>query len=141
MSGLLPSVKISDVPEIKADKISAVGVIGDVELKEAKNDYISVTVPLSFTNQQTGDESEFKARFNVKAEWFDAGFDAKALEDNEKISYQINMSKLTRGLFKAAGLEDIDFDALTGERVGFTAGPRKDDPSRLEIKGFYTPKA
>lgn len=140
MSGLLNKVKISDVPENKADKLKGVGTISEVETKEASNGYVSVAVALDFADEKSGDERTFRARFNVKPEWFEAGFDVTALEDNEKISYQINMQKLTRGLFKAAGLEDIDFDTLQGERVGFTAGPRKDDPSRLEIKSFYQPK-
>lgn len=141
MSGLLSKVKIGDVPENKADKLKAIGTIEEVETAEAKNGYVSVKIVIAFQDEKTGNDRTFPARFNVKPEWFEAGFDVTALEDNEKISYQINMSKLTRGLFKAAGLEDIDFDSLQGERVGFTAGPRKDDPSRLEIKGFYQPKA
>lgn len=141
MSGLLNKVKISDVPENKADKLKGVGTISEVETKEASNGYVGVKIVISFEDEKTGAERDFPARFNVKPDWFEAGFDVSQLEDNEKISYQINMQKLTRGVFKAAGLEDIDFDALVGERVGFTAGPRKDDPSRLEIKGFYAPKA
>lgn len=141
MSGLLNKVKISDVPENKADKLKGVGTISEVETKEASNGYVGVKIVISFEDEKTGAERDFPARFNVKPDWFEAGFDASQLEDNEKISYQINMQKLTRGVFKAAGLEDIDFDSLVGERVGFTAGPRKDDPSRLEIKGFYQPKA
>lgn len=142
MSGLLNTVKISDVPENKADKLKAVGTIQEVETKEASNGYVSVAVVLDFQDEKSGNDRTFRARFNVKPEWFEAGFDVNALDDDkEKISYQINMGRLTRGLFKAAGLEDIDFDTLQGERVGFTAGPRKDDPSRLEIKGFFQPKA
>jgi hypothetical protein len=137
----LPSLKISDVPENKADKLKGIATIGEVELKEVANGYTSVSVELGFQDEKTGDERTFKARWNVKSDWFESGFDVTALDDREKISYQINMSKLTRGLFKSAGLEAIDFDTLAGERVGFTAGPRKDDPSRLEIKGFYQPKA
>lgn len=141
MSGLLSKVKISDVPENKADKLKGVGTISEVETKEASNGYVSVLVVIDFQDEKSGEDRTFRARFNVKPEWFEAGFDVTGLQDNERISYQINMQKLTRGLFKAAGLEDIDFDSLQGERVGFTAGPRKDDPSRLEIKGFYQPKA
>jgi hypothetical protein len=141
MSGLLAKVKISDVPENKADKLKGVGTISEVETKEASNGYVSVAIAIDFEDEKTGAERTFRARFNVKPEWFESDFDVTALEDNEKISYQINMQKLTRGVFKAAGLEDIDFDTLQGERVGFTAGPRKDDPSRLEIKSFYAPKA
>ena len=139
--GLLSAVAISDVPENKANKLKATAVVGQVEQKEVANDYISVAVPLEFTDEVSGDSRTFTARWNVKADWFNPGFSVAELEDKEKISYQINMQKLTRGLFKSAGLESIDFDQIVGETVGFTAGPRKDDPSRLEVKGFYTPKA
>ena len=139
--GLLSSVKVSDVPENKADKIRTTATVGEVIQKEVANGYVSIDVPLTFTDEKSGDERTFHGRFNVRPEWFDADFSVADLDDKEKISYQINMQRNTRGLFKAAGLDDIDFDALQGETVGFSAGPRKDDPSRLELKGFYTPKA
>ena len=139
--GLLSSVKVSDVPENKADKIRAIAVVGEVLQKEVANGYVAIDVPLEFTDEKSGDSRTFHARFNVRPEWFDADFSVADLDDKEKISYQINMQRNTRGLFKAAGLDDIDFDALQGETVGFSAGPQKNDPSRLEIKGFYTPKA
>ena len=141
MSGLLSTVKISDVPENKVDKIRAVAVVGEVEEREVANGYVAISIPLEFTDEKSGDSRTFVARFNVKPEWFDAGFSVSDLDDKEKISYQINMQRNVRGVFKAAGLEEIDFSALQGERVGFSAGPRKDDQSRLELKGFFTPKA
>jgi hypothetical protein len=141
MSGLLSVVAISDVPENKVDKLKATATVGEVQQKEVANGYIGISVPLTFQDEKSGDERTFTARFNVKPEWFEAGFDAASLEDKERISYQINMQRNVRGLFKSAGLDSIDFDAITGETVGFTAGPRKDDPSRLELKSFYTPKA
>ena len=140
MSSLLNKIKISDVPENKAEKLQAVGTVEEVETKEASNGYVAVKVVIAFQDEKSGDDRNFVARFNVKPEWFEAGFDVSQLDDREKISYKINLQKLTRGVFKAAGLEDIDFDALQGERIGFTAGPRKDDPSRLEIKSFFAPK-
>lgn len=140
MSGLLSVVQISDVPENKVDKLKATATVGTVEQKEVANGYVGIAIPLTFEDEKSGDERTFTARFNVKPEWFEAGFDVTSLDDKEKISYQINMQRNVRGLFKAAGLESIDFDAITGERVGFTAGPRKDDPSRLELKSFYAPK-
>jgi hypothetical protein len=141
MSGLLSTLKVVDVPENKVDKLRAIAVVGEVEEKEVANGYVAISIPLTFNDEKSGDERTFTARFNVKPEWFEAGFDSSSLEDKEKISFQINMSRNVRGLFKSAGLESIDFDALQGERVGFSAGPRKDDPSRLELKGFFTPKA
>jgi len=137
----LATIKIQDVPENKADKLRAVAVVGQVEQKEVSNGYTQLSIPLTFTDEKTGDERTFVARYNVRPEWFNGYNVAEETDDKERISYQINMQRNTRGLFKAAGLEDIDFDVIQGERVGFSAGPRKDDPSRLELKGFFTPKA
>jgi hypothetical protein len=141
MSGILPVVSISDVPENKVEKVSAVGVIGEVSTKEVKNGYVSVSVPITYSSAD-GSDRTFTARYNVKPEWFDAGFASTMsdLSDSEKISYQINMVRNTRGLFKAAGLDSMDFATLEGSTIGFTAGPQKNDPSRLELKGFYAPK-
>ena len=55
-----------------------------------------------------------------REEWFDASYRAPKVTDedrgtpeyNEAKSYEINMQRNTRGLFAAAGLEDIDFDQL-----------------------------
>jgi len=141
MSSLLSKVAISDVPENKVDKLRVTAVIGEIEEKEVANGYVSISIPLTFTDEKSGDERVFTARYNVKPEWFEAGFAVDQLDDKEKISYQINMQRNTRGLFKALGQDEIDFSNATGESVGVSAGPRKDDPSRLELKGFYTPKA
>lgn len=142
MSGILAAVSITDVPENKADKLSTVGTIGTVVTKEVANGYVSVQVPISYSAAD-GEDRTFTARWNVKPEWFDAAY-AKdvvpTLDDREKISYQINMVRNTRGLFKAAGLDTMDFETLEGSQVGFSAGPQKNDPSRLEIKSFYAPK-
>ena len=141
MSGILPTVSISDVPENKADKVSAVGVIGEVGQKEVANGYVSISIPITYSDAQ-GNDRTFTARYNVKPEWFDSSFASTLpeLDDKEKISYQINMVRNTRGVFKAAGLDTLDFSTLEGSTVGFTAGPQKNDPSRLELKGFYAPK-
>ena len=76
MAGILPTVSITDVPENKADKVSAVGTIGEVTTKEVANGYVSVSIPITYTDAKTGDERTFTARYNVKPEWFDAGFAA-----------------------------------------------------------------
>lgn len=85
----------------------------------------------------------FTARWNVRPEWFDAGYTdlirSGQVSENEHIQYNINMSGLTRGLAKSAGLDEVDFEAVTGKVVGFTTKNRKDDPSRLDIAGFYSP--
>lgn len=141
MSGILSSISISDVPEQKADKIQAVGTVGTVTTKEVANGYVSVSVPLNYTDA-SGNDRTFTARYNVKPGWFEAGFASTLgdLDDREKIAYQINMVRNTRGLFKAAGLDTLDFDTLEGSTVGFTAMPQRNDPSRLEIRSFYAPK-
>ena len=86
----------------------------------------------------------FTARWNLRPEWFEPGFSQTVknggVSDNEKIQYQINMAGLTRGLFATAGLENIDFDDVGGQVVGFTTRNRKDDPSRLDIGGFFQAK-
>lgn len=140
--GLLNKVSITDVPENRAERLSVVGTIGSVQQKQAANGYVAITVPIAFETA-AGDEREFTARFNIKPEWLEitSKEEIDALEDKERTSYQINLQKLTRGLFKAVGASDIDFDALEGERVGFTANPRSDDPSRLQISSFYTPRS
>jgi len=141
MSGILPVISISDVPENKVEKVSAVGVIGEVTTREVKNGYVAVAVPITYSAAD-GSDRTFTARYNVKPEWFDPAF-AKTLSElsnSEQISYQINLVRNTRGLFKAAGLDSMDFATLEGSTVGFTAGPQKNDPSRLELKGFYAPK-
>lgn len=141
MSGILQTISISDVPENKVEKVSAVATVGEVTTKEVANGYVSVSVPLSYSAAD-GSDRTFTARYNVKPEWFTPDFASTLgdLDDREKISYQINLVRNTRGLFKAAGLDSIDFATLEGSTVGFTAGPQKNDPSRLELKGFYSPK-
>lgn len=143
MSSLLGSVKISDVPEVVADKLNVpVATVGEVVQKEASNGYVSIAVPLDYEDGQ-GNERTFTARFNVKPEWFNASYQVpKGAEKGtpeyaEAISYQINMQRNTRGLFAAAGIDDIDFDQVEGAVVGFTAGPNSKDKSRLELKSFY----
>jgi hypothetical protein len=143
MSTLLGSVKISDVPEVVAPKLNVpVATVGEVVQKEASNGYIAIRVPLEYEDAQ-GNERTFTAKFNVRPEWFDSaykvpvGAEQGTPEYKEAISYQINMQRYTRGLFKAAGLDDIDFDQVEGSVIGFTAGPNSKDKSQLEVKSFY----
>ncbi len=86
----------------------------------------------------------FIARWNVRPEWFDPTY-AEAVKngkvsDSEKIQYRINMGGLTRGLFAALGLEEINFEELGGQVVGFNTRARKNEPQRLDIASFYKPK-
>lgn len=140
MSGILPVISVSDVPETIADKYTAVGTIGDVSTKEISNGYVAVSVSLEGTDKG-GTERKIYARFNVRPEWFQAGFEKSeeyaGYSDNEKTSYQINMKKKTRSLFAGAGLDTLDFSALEGSSVGFTVGPESRDKSRQEVKGFF----
>ena len=143
MAGILPAVSIQDVPEDVAPKYTAVGTVGTVTTREIKEGYVQVSIPLEGTASD-GSEKRITARFNVRPEWFDAGFekseDYAGYADNQRFSYQINMKKLARGVFAAAGLTTMDFDTLEGATVGFTVGPQSKDKSRQEVKGFYSPK-
>ena len=173
MTSILPTIKVTDVPENRANKLTGLAIVGYVDQREVANGYVQVVVPLHFYNgsQQptaadlarasdtvlggydngTLDETlanvglhTFVARWNVRPEWFDpnyaAAIKAGQVSENEAIQYRINMSNLTRGLFKAAGTDTIDFTTLPGKVVGFSTRNRKDDPSRLDIASFYAPK-
>ena len=170
MTGLLPKIKVSDVPENRAKRVKGLAIVGKVETREVSNGYLQVAVPLLFSEEATeevlaslvpaavdavenGNFEQFTrdnnlriltARWNVRPEWFDGGYTdlirSGQVSDNERIQYNINMSGLTRGLSKSAGLDEVDFEALTGRVVGFTTRNRKDNPSRLDIGGFYTPR-
>lgn len=143
LSSLIPTIKVSDVPVEEHKPIKSVGVIGDVKLNEIANGYVQVDVPLEFIND-AGKAEIFHARWNVRPEWFSAEYaenvKAGSVQGSELTQYNINMSGLTRGLFKAAKLEDMDFDLLKGQRVGFKTKARKNDPSRGDISFFYEVK-
>jgi len=86
--------------------------------------------------------SSFTARWNIKPEWFDSQF-LEALrnnlvDDKEKISFQMNVAGVTRSLFKALGLDQLDFDLVTpGSIVGFKASASKGEPDKNQIRAFY----
>lgn len=142
-TGILPTISISDVPESVAEKYTATGQVGEVSLKEIANGYVSVSIPLEGVDK-AGTERKITARFNVRPEWFTPGFEKseefESYSDNEKTSYQINMKRLARGVFAAAGLTELDFTLLEGNAVGFSVGPQSKDKSRAEVKGFFAPK-
>lgn len=144
MSGILPTVNISDVPESIADKYSAVGTIGEVTLKEIANGYVAVSIPLEGVDKN-GTDRKITARFNVRPEWFQPNFDKseefEGYTDAEKTAYQINMKRLARGVFSGAGIDTMDFGLLEGNTVGFSVGPQSKDKSRPEVKTFFTPKS
>jgi len=140
---VLPKLKVSDVPQQAAKAFSAVGVVQKVSTREVSNGYTRVEVALAYTTEQ-GNDSTFYASWNVRPEYFTPEFIERVksgeVTGSEKTQFDINFSGLTRGLFAAAGLEDIDFDAVIGSRVGFKTKNRKDDPSRLDISRFFAPK-
>lgn len=139
MSGLL-TLAIEDVPAQEAPEVNAVGVVKTVETREVSNGYTQVAVTLTYP-AENGRDLNYTARWNVRAEWFTPDFkdQVATLDRNQGIQYSINMQKLTRGIFKAAGLAAIDFAALEGSRVGFKTRRRKDDASRTDINGFFAP--
>jgi hypothetical protein len=142
-------LKVTDVPENVAQKLNVpVATVGEVTLNEVKGGYTQISVPLLFEDAQ-GAERKFTARFNVREEWFDSSYRAPKVTEEDKgtpeyaeaKSYEINMQRNVRGLFAAAGLDEIDFDQIEGSTVGFTAGPNSKDKSRLDLKSFYKPRA
>lgn len=138
MNTILGNLNIEDVPAPVVEAHNSIGTIGKVEVKPTKSgNYLRVSVPLKYDGNR-----QYTARFNVRQEWFQQGFDRSTLKDNEKLQYDINFSRLTRGLFKGAGLTGaLDFDRLEGLQVGFktrVASKADSDPSE-EIASFYPP--
>jgi hypothetical protein len=138
MSSLIPNIQISDIPKKEAQPFKTVGVVKEVTQKEIANGYIQVTAVLHYL-KDSGGESDFHARWNLRPEWFRPGY--QPTSDKDKIMYEINVSGLTRGIFAAAELSGTDFDQLVGKVVGFKTKVRKDDPSNLDISFFYKPVA
>jgi hypothetical protein len=147
-NSLLGNVKIQDIPSQEARAFRGVGTIGDVEVREVANGYTQIAVPLEYrlspadTNNRT-----FVARFNVRREWLTPEYAEKvyagAINGTELIQYNINVRSLLRGLFTSAGVHEggLDFDTLHGKLVGFRTKVRRDDPSKLEIGGFFAPRS
>jgi hypothetical protein len=84
----------------------------------------------------------FHARFNLKPEWFTQEFveqlKAGTVDNVEKTMYQINMAGITRSLFKALGLDAIDFSSIEpGSIIGFKAASGKSEPDKNQIRSFY----
>src|SRR6185312_6076649 len=164
----LPSLNLDAIAVEKANPINAVGIVGNVTTKEINGGYTSVTVPLYYAPEESGLDTAqisqlaetleaqnyegakelglrtFTARWNLREEWFDPEFrtkiDAGLVEDNEKMQYSINMTGLTRGLFKAARKSSVDFAQVPGAIVGFKATAGKKEPDRLQIRSFFPPK-
>ena len=142
----LGRIKIEDVETKEARAFKTIGMIGSVETREVSNDYIQVTVPLTYrlSNHDKADRT-FVARFNYKEEWLTPEYESKVksgvVNGTEAIQYNINVRGLLKGLFAGAGIKSGDFDTakLSGKMVGFRTKPRKDDPSRLDIGGFFAP--
>lgn len=141
MNTLVSNIKVEDVPKPEAFPFKAIGVVGEVESREVRNGYTQVTIPLAYRLKET-DQSDrtFYARINIKPEWLEPGFTAATT--NEQISFNINVRKLMRGLFTGAGITEgtMDFNTLQGRMVGFGTKLQKDDPSRLEVSYFFTPR-
>lgn len=141
MNTLVSNIKVEDVPKPEAFPFKAIGVVGEVESREVRNGYTQVTIPLAYRLKET-DQSDrtFYARINLKQEWLLPGFTATTT--NEQISFNINVKKLMRGLFTGAGITEgtMDFNTLQGRMVGFGTKLQKDDPSRLEVSYFFTPR-
>lgn len=146
---LLSSVKISDVPETKAESFKGIGTIGEVKETEVANGKIQVAIPLQY-ERENGSEATFTVRVFLDPAWFDPSYKPFVASEQEKgsdeyreaFAYQLNMSKIVRKLFKILSLDEINFDQLEGKQVGFSIGPESDkrDPSRQELKSLYEAK-
>lgn len=143
---LLNTVKITNIPEQRADKYRGIATIGNVELSETETGKVLVKVPFEYENDK-GREITFTNRAVLDPAWFEPSYsplnpseqERGTDESREAYAYQINMSKFVRKLFKEVGLDEIDFDQLEGKNVGIILGPESDkrDPSRQELKGLY----
>lgn len=148
----LGSVCISDIPKAEGVELKEIGVIGDpdpavvdggIALTEVNDTYLRLTVPIQFP-ADSPDRKVYKAAWLLHRSWFVPGFDqADITERVERIQYDINMSKLTRGLIDAAGVEEDNlFTALqeiVGRTVGFKTKKQKNDPTFTEVSYFFTP--
>jgi len=143
---LLSTVKISDVPETKAESFKGIGTIGSVSEKEVANGKVQVNIPLEYT-RENGSDATFTVRVFLDPAWFESDYkpliaseqEPGSPEYKEAFAYQLNMSKVVRKLFKELELDEVDFDQLEGKLIGFSIGPESDkrDPSRQELKSIY----
>lgn len=145
---ILSNVKLSSVPEIKADKFRGVATIGTVEERTLDSGKIMITVPFEY--EVDNKERKFTDRIIVNEEWFDESYvpldpnqqEPGSDEFKEAFSYQLNMSRKLRKIAKEVGLDSIDLDQLEGKSIGIVLGPESDkrDPSRQELKSVYKAK-
>src|ERR1700747_267324 len=142
---VLGQIKIEDIEPKAARAFKAVGKIGTIETREVNGGYTQGAVPLTY--DLGGSNRTFVARFNLKQEWLTPQYKAKVrsgnVPENEATQYQINVEGLLRGLFTGAVVSagTMDFAQLSGKTIGFGTRTRKNDPSRLDIASFFTPRA
>lgn len=146
MVNFISNVNLEELPMQEARPFKATGIIGQVETRTIANGYTQIAVPITYRRDNSTDDRQFTARFNIKEEWLTSEFTARAkrgeLEPSEKIQYEINVKGLLKNLFSGAGIPSgqINFDELAGRTIGFKTKLRRDDPSRLDISFFYTPR-
>jgi hypothetical protein len=158
-SSLIPNIKVDGISSKRAVAFKALGVVVGVHQRPISNGYVQVEIHLKYQNPASGREDTFYARWNVRPEWFTPEYMSQVeltrdnkekgltgpLGDNELIQYDINMSGLTKSLFKAGKVDEIDLDENTtqiiGKVVGFKTKQQKQDPSRLDVSYFFIPKA
>jgi hypothetical protein len=145
---LISRINIEDVPSQEARTFKAVGLIGEIEVKEVANGYLQVAVPLTYRlHSDDTQDRQFTARFNLRPEWLTPEYSAKVKSGNvtesERIQYNINVKGLLKGLFTGAGVTagSMDFNLLTGRTVGFKTRNRRNDPSRLDVSYFFPVKS
>jgi hypothetical protein len=124
---------MSELSQSEIDKtIIGVARVGEVKQREV-GVFIEVVVSLRVRKHA------FKIKYYVRREWFDADF-AKGLElldKNNRTVYAVNMQRITRGVFEAAGMRYMDFNLLVGKRVGFIGHVRSD--GKMFVENFFIP--
>lgn len=146
---MLPTLAMQAVQVDPADPIRANATIGPVDSHVTQSGYLHIVIPLLYNSEEPDSTDEaavpsvFTARINVKSEWFDADYVRTLKEtdlNGEYVQYKINFAGIVRSLFKALGLDTIDFSQIEGRRVRFVAKGSKKEPDRLQISGFYPEK-
>jgi len=154
MSGVLGTVKISDVPEIKADTYTGNATIGGVTEREVNNGKIQISIPFLYERtNKAGDVSEakFTKRVFVDPAWYEPDYkvlnpndyERGSAEASEAYAYQLNMSKVLRPIALHAGLDTVDHNQFEGKSVGIQLGPeggKNGDPSRQDLKRVFAAK-
>lgn len=147
---ILGTVKLDQTQEYKVPRRILDGIIGKPEVNETKNgNYVSIVVPIEYTDEKTGKTKEFNARMLAKPAWFEAEYQVLDPLEQEKGTpeysdawgYQMTFQKLIRPLFAFTETDPIgDFDALEGKRIVVKTQPDRQDGSKEVVQNFLKPR-